>query len=147
MNDIPQASKSFSFILYADDTTLKSYIKTHTGECINSISDSINTELQNVSNWLAVNMLSLNIKKTKFMVFHPYQKNIENFIPSLKIGGTNIERVKEFNFLGLIIEETLSWKSHVDYISNKISRHIGVLNRLKHFLPTHILRTIHCSVI
>ena len=147
MNDIPQASDYFSFILYADDTTLRSYIKTHTGESITSISNSINNELQNVSDWLAVNMLSLNVKKTKFMVFHPYQKNIENCVPSLKIGNTDIERVKEFNFLGLIIEETLSWKSHVDYISNKISKHTGVLNRLKHFLPPYILRTLYFSLI
>ena len=81
------------------------------------------------------------------MIFHPYQKNITNYIPLLKIGNTVIERVHEFNFLGLIIEETLSWKPHVDYIANKVSKHIGVLNRLKHYLPPYILRTIYFSLI
>ena len=62
MNDIPEVSNIFTFILYADDTTLKSYIKIE--NCINTISNDINMELSKVSDWLAVNMLSLNIKKT-----------------------------------------------------------------------------------
>ena len=59
----------------------------------------INVELTKISDWLAVNKLSLNAAKTKFMLFHNYQKIInEDDIPHLTINDTVIERVTEFNF-------------------------------------------------
>ena len=71
MNDIPQDSSFFDFILFADDTSLKSFINTKLPNISKSqISISINAELDKVNDWLAVNKLSLNVKKTKFMVFH-----------------------------------------------------------------------------
>ena len=72
MNDIPQASSYFKFILYADDTTLFSTIQ------FQSASDTdINQELIRVHDWLAVNRLSLNIKKTKYMIFHVINKSTD----------------------------------------------------------------------
>lgn len=61
--------------------------------------------------------------------------------------GNIIENVKSFNFLGIVIDETLSWKDHVSYISTKISRTNGVINRLKHFLPKSALVSIYHSLI
>ena len=58
----------------------------------------INLELTKISDWLAVNKLSMNAAKTKFMLFHNYQKIInEDDIPHLTINDTVIERVTEFN--------------------------------------------------
>ncbi len=54
---------------------------------------------------------------------------------NIKIENTYIERVKEFDFLGLIINENLNWKAHINKIANNISKSMGILNRLKHFLP------------
>ena len=63
------------------------------------VSIMINIELSKISDLLAVNKLSLNIAKTKFMLFHNYQKTInEDDIPHLTINDTIIERVTEFNF-------------------------------------------------
>ena len=83
----------------------------------------------------------------KYMCFHPYQNKMVQTLPRLTVCGINIERVINFSFLGLIINENLSWKSHIDHISNKISRSIGVMNRLKRFLPIHILKTIYFSLV
>ena len=52
-----------------------------------------------------------------------------------------------FNFLGLKINEHMSWKPHTDALSNKISKYIGVLYRLKRYLPSHILKIIYFSLI
>ena len=72
MNDIPQASSHFKFILYADDTTLFSTIQ------LQFASDTdINQELIRVHDWLAVNRLSLNIKKTKYIIFHAINKSTD----------------------------------------------------------------------
>ena len=109
-----------------------------------SFENLINNELQKVYSWLAVNKLSLNICKTKFMLFHT-QNTKFNYIPTLRINNIEIERVMNFKFLGLTINENLSWKPHTDKIRNKISKYGGVINRLKHFVPSNILRIIYCS--
>ncbi len=53
----------------------------------------------------------------------------------LSIVNITIERLYEFNFLGLTLNENLNWKNHINKISNKISKSMGILNKLKHFLP------------
>ena len=78
---------------------------------------------------------SLNTSKTKFMVFHNYQKIMCDDIPKLIIRDSVIERTREFNFLGLTINESLNWNSHCLKIANKISRTLCVMNRLKRYLP------------
>ena len=81
------------------------------------------------------------------MIFHNRQFNIENSIPNLKICNTPIERVKEFSFLGIIINENINWKSHVRHISKKISQTIGIMNRIKHYVPLVCLKLIYQSLI
>ena len=146
MNDIPNCSSLFDFILYADDTSLLNSIQLSMSiECKMAI-DNINTELSNISDWLAVNKLSLNVKKTKYMVFHHINKKIPDSL-QLHINSITIDRVKDFNFLGLTINENLSWKPHIHKLAMKISKQIGVLNKLKHLIPEHILRMLYCTLI
>ena len=114
----------------------------------NSIENSINNELAKVNDWLKINKLSLNIDKTKFMIFHNYQQQIT--VPNISIENVAIECVPNFNFLGIHFNENLSWKPHITHISNLITKTIGVLNRLKNILPTSIKLThfmIHNSLI
>ena len=104
MSDIHTVSQQFTFILYADDTTLISPLCSfiHSSQSdMDNVSTMINIELPKISDWLDVNKLSLNTAKTKFMLFHNYKKTInEDDIPHLTINDTIIERVTEFNFLG-----------------------------------------------
>ena len=151
MNDIHTVSDKFSFIIYADDTTLISPLCSFS-HCshndMNYVSTMINLELTKISDWLAVNKLSLNATKTKFMLFHDYQKIInEDDIPHLTINDTVIERVTEFNFLGLTINEFMNWNSHSSKISNKLSRTLGVMNRLKRYLPFSAWKLMYSSLI
>ena len=151
MNDIHTVSDKFSFILYADDTTLISPLCSFS-HCshnnMNYVSTMINLELTKISDWLAVNKLSLNAAKTKFMLFHNYQKIIdEDDIPHLTINDTVVGRVTEFNFLGLTINECMNWNSHSSKISNKISRTLGVMIRLKRYLPFSALKLMYSSLI
>ena len=80
------------------------------------------------------------------MIFHTPGTKFD-YIQNILINGTNLERVQNFNFLGLTINENLSWKPHEDKIANKISKYSGILSRLKNFLPPHILKTIYCSIV
>ena len=70
-----------------------------------------------------------------------------NEIPQLKMNGEKIKRVLEFNFLGLTIDESLTWKNHINKISAKISRINGIMNQLKHSLPTRILKLMYESFV
>ena len=144
MNDIYVASDKFRAVLYADDSNMISTLCSFdVSLSINNfqrskLSHNINEELKGISDWLAINKLSLNAKKTKFMIFHHRQKRIDYLIPKLEINGHDIERVTDFNFLGLTIDQHLNWNPHIQKVSNKIARALGVINRLKRILPAHI---------
>ena len=137
MNDIHTATNSFKAVLYADNTNLISPICSFNSQhslnhdSLDDVCSKINVELNFILEWLNINKLSLNASKTKFMLFHYPQRKVDNLSLDLKINSTSIERVSEFNFLGLTLDECLNWKPHVQKISNKISRIIGVLCRLK----------------
>ena len=153
MNDIHRASDKFHSILYADDTSLIDTLCSfntavdQTSYNKSQLSANINRELKDISTWLKVNKLSLNVKKTKFMLFHHKQRNIASFIPNLEIEGHSIEQVAEFNFLGLTVDQHMSWEPHVNKIANKISRTIGILCRLKHYLSPLILKVLYSTLI
>ena len=84
----------------------------------------INSELLKISDWLKVNKLSRNVEKTKYMIFHNYQRVIANEdIPDLQINDKKIEQVSCFNFLGLTINEFMNWSSHSTKIANRFLVH------------------------
>ena len=140
INDMAHSSELFKFIHFADDTTLITNLNNE-----DTRNESLNHELTHFHNWLKANKRSLNINKTKAMVFHIPQKRIQ--LPSLKIAGEDIAFVDNFNFLGIIINKHLNWTSHVDMLTAKLSKIIGILNTLKHILPINIMRTIYNSLI
>ena len=92
-SDRANHDKRTPYSVYADDST---FITTLHMSYVN-----INYELSKISNWLKLNMLSINVSKSKFIVFYMPQKGFN--IPSLNINNTNIERVTQLNFLGIII--------------------------------------------
>ena len=71
-----------------------------------------------ISNWLKVNKLSLNVSKTKYMIFHSKDKYIPDI--QLYIDGDRLERVGSFDFLGITIDESLTWNDHICKIQKKI---------------------------
>ena len=153
MNDIHMATNNFKTILYADDINLISPLCSFSSmDSLHSsnlpgIASSINAELSNIQTWLIINKLTVSVKQTKFKIFHYPQRKIENLIPDVKFNSQTIERVSEFNFLRLTIDECPSWKPHIQKVSNKVSRTIGTLRRLKNFLPAHVLRTLYNTLI
>ena len=150
VNDIHTVSKKLNFILYADDTTLTSPLCWFTHGAENDVchvSSRINSELLEISDWLTVNKLSLNVEKTKFMIFHNYQRVIANQdIPDMKINDNQIERVLCFNILGLTVNEFMNWGSHFAKIANKISRTLGIMNRQKKYLPFSAMKLMYDSL-
>ena len=86
-------------------------------QCVNEY--IINEELHKLTKWLGANKLALNISKTKYMIFHTSNRKIT--YPNLKINNVNIERVTQFNFLGVMFNTHMDWSRHINYISMKIN--------------------------
>ena len=88
----------------------------------------LNSERDKLSIWFKTNKLSLNLKKTKFMVFQPRQKrSICNV--QISVDNQNIVKVKEANFLGVILVKNLNWKSQISHVANKVAKSIGIISR------------------
>ncbi len=127
------------FIIYADDTTLSTTIEVILNNINNNnVESKINSEIACINKWLKCNELSLNISKCKYMICHMPQKRINKL--QLNIEHTTIDRITDFNFLGLTINEHLNWKSHTDKLSNNH-------NKLKHFVPLNARVMIYNSFI
>ena len=107
---------------------------------------SLNSELNKLSTWFKANKLSLNLKKTNFMIFKPRQKRY-HFPMQICINEQRIEQVKETVFLGVVLDEHLSWKPHISQVARKISKSIGVINRARFFLPKPCLKTLYYCLV
>ena len=116
---------------------------------INILFEKMNKELTNVSNWFNANKLSLNVKKTKFSFFHKSSKkdNIPLRLPNLNINGFTIERESSIKFLGVWIDENLTWRDHIHTVENKIAKNIGLLYQGKHYLDDNCLKQIYFAYI
>ena len=91
--------------------------------------------MDSVADWFKANKLTLNVDKTKFMIFGS-NVMLERFQDMQLMYGNNIiERVDEFKYLGVKFDSNLSWSAHVDYLCKNISKRIGIIRRVKHFLP------------
>jgi len=147
INDLPKAAPKFDKIIYADNTSLFSTLESFDPDgshSIDVISNGINLELKNVIDWIKANQLKVNLKKTKIMCFRPKQKEI--VYPSIIIENIAIEKVNSFNFLGIVFDQFLDWSGHIKHIVTKLSRITGILNRIKNFVPSRILKTLFDSL-
>ena len=101
----------------------------------------VSIELNKVNNWLHENKLSLNIEKTKCMIFHRHQKKIEQL--SFSINEVQIDNVSSFKFLGIMLNEHLTWKAHANMITLKLSKVLGIINKLKYVYLKAALMTLY----
>ena len=80
----------------------------------------------------------MNISKSKSMVIHSSRRNIVRRL-QLRVGGLDVEQAHCFKFLGVLINDTLTWSDHVNMVSNKVARSLSLLRRLSWFLPQSLL--------
>ena len=146
INDLVNTSDKFNFLMYADDTTLtgsvEDFLNGHSNE---STEDIITKELIKISTWMEVNKLLINESKTKIMFFHMPPMCIDAL--TIRMNGVEIEVVDDFNFLGITINKSLNWKSHVNVSCNKVLKYIAVIHRTKKYLPFSVLQTMYKSLI
>ena len=123
----------------ADDTNLFT-----SGINLIELAKQVNEELEHISLWLKINKLSLNIKKTHFMVFTS-KKQIEKV--SVSIDGHPIDEEKSTKFLGVHIDNKLTWKKHIKHVESKVSRGIGIVYRARHVLNSGTMKMLYYSFV
>lgn len=145
INDLNNCT-AINILSFADDTT--AYFSGNTNK---NLAKKMNGGLQNIYIWLCENKLRLNIKKTCFMTFLAGNAKVEDI--NLSINGININQfhdrseTKSIKFLGIHMDNKLTWKPHINYISNKVSHALYSLNKVKHFLPVSALRSLYFALI
>ena len=131
INDIPEVAKYARWIIFADDANI-----IITGDSLHEIQRNATELGKNLVGWVNSNGLALNLKKTTYMIFSPHRKtNTSESNFELCINGRNIEHSAEARFLGVIVDEKLSWSKHIAEVKAKMCRYIGVMYKIKHLLP------------
>lgn len=134
INDICGISKKAKMVTYADDTNI-----IFPGENLHQTKEVVTQEMLKNKKWCALNKLSLNLDKTKFMVFGNSKKTT-NVLVQIEI--VELEEVKEIKFLGVILDKRVSWKSHIKYVRSKLLRCLAILVK-KHALTLKALQTLY----
>ena len=145
INDLP-SSIDFFTLLFADDTTLQL-----SGSNLSDLYAKANIELSKAQKWFEANRLTLNVKKTKYILFRTTSMTVEFANFSLQLDGKNVDRIghkcKEtsFKFVGHHLDEFLTWDAHIKHVISKLGSANYAIGRTKNFLPLKIRFTIHCS--
>jgi hypothetical protein len=133
---------------FADDTSL-----VISDANVTNLYQRANIEMDNLFKWFCANGLSLNPPKTKFIVFKGGNKNADFKNLYISVNGTHLEQIgsqfkeKTTKFLGVFVDECLSWKYHLTHVKNKISRALYGITQVKHFLPKDSLKTLYLALI
>ena len=106
----------------------------------------LSTEFEKVSIWLKANKLSLNVKKTYYMVFHRSRIKTDAHAV-ITMDKVCLQRTDSFKYLGVIIDHKLNWTQHIAYVKNKISKGIGVVYRARSCLTKRSLKNLYYSYI
>ena len=144
VNDLPSSSKISNPFMFADDTNLfyehKNIIKRFA---------TVNEVLMNINDWFMAKKLSLNDGKTKCSLFHKPTKvdDLPLKLPKLSINNQEIKRVSYIKFLGVLLDENLSWKEHLKCAENKIAKSIELMYKAKPFLDKDSLLSLYFSYI
>ena len=133
INDLPSVLPPDSTVLFADDTTI--FI---ISDDLPSLNSALQLTLDLANLWLERNGLQLNTLKTKCMLIHSARKKVSSGL-KLMIDGMEVEQVRVFKFLGVLVNDTLTWSDHIDMVCNKVTRGLNLLRRLSWFLPQPLL--------
>ena len=145
INDLPLCltTNKATIELFADDSTL------HTqGKTLHDIQCTLQVSVNEIQQWCYNNKMVLHPKKSKCMIVTTRQKHQRQPLDlQLAINSTKIEQVHSHKVLGIIIDDTFSWRSHVDYICCKISRNLFLMKKMSFFVTVDVIKQFfyaHC---
>ena len=141
INDLRNISDRLSKILFADDTSVF-----YSHKDPDTIIRVLNEELIKLSIWFKSNKLSLNIKKTSF-IFFGLKSGIFNSPSKIVIDDIPITRACSTRFLGVLLDESLSWRPHIMAITTKMAKTVGILGKTRHLISTEVASMLYYSMV
>ena len=143
INDIVRSLEKCKIQLFADDTLV--YL---IGQDVAEVINTINQELETLYKWLTQNGLSLNTEKTKFMIIKSKFNTISNTNHNgIFINGQRIEQVDQYKYLGVKVDEYLTFSKHAEYVTYKIAKKVNLMNRMSSYLSSWAKLTIYKTII
>ena len=144
INDLPTCLNKTKPQLFADDTNI-----TAAGECLHDIENAVNSDLENLRQWLLANKLSLNVAKTEFQIIgtKPMLKKASAEQLKIHIQNKAIKQVFQCKTLGETLDENLCWKGNTDALCEKISSGIYALNHIKEYVDRKTLLFVYNAII
>ena len=151
INDLIKCSRDASFVLFADDTNI--FV---TGNTKDEAFITANIVLKSVQHYMSANQLHINLSKSYYIHFDPSRgdstricarsqlfdiSNSDHY--KIKINGTVIKQVTEIKFLGVILDEQLSWEPHIESLCKRLKSNIGVLCRLRDVVPKKLYNSLY----
>ncbi len=137
--DICKVSKFMKFVIFADDTNIIC-----SGEDSQQLLEEITHEMNKLKNWFDTNKLTLNLDKAKIMLFGRRKNNTD---VKIIIDNVTISRVNQTTFLGVIIDEKICWKPHINNVCTKLAKSVGLMFRLEQWLYYQSLLILYYSFV
>ena len=134
INDLTNSSSLLEFVLFADDSNV--FISNSNYDDLLRI---LNEELKNISQWFKANNLSLNLNKTNYILFSSHRKIIPYVLRKVIIDGMEIPKVTSVKFLGVYVDQHLTWNTHIDQLVDKLAKNIGIIKRISYLLSPNTL--------
>ena len=142
INDLHNCCPDGKVRLFADDTTIFFHC--------NNIND-LNLRGKNImlqlTTWFNANKLTLNSDKSSFTIFKSKRKLIRNLPDSIEFNGQHIKRTSHNKFLGVILDENLSWNNHINELCSKLKRLFHIFYNIRNFLSKDNIRTIYYALV
>ena len=101
--------------------------------------------MKRLNSWLNANKISLNAGKTEFVIFRSQSHKLD-FVPYLKISGNRIYSSQFVKYLGVLLDEHLTWKNHVSSVAKKLQRANGMLAKIRHYVPLNSLLNVYHAI-
>ena len=129
-------------MLFADDAAL-----TCSHESPKVLQKTLNGEVKKLHQWFITNKLTLNLNKTKFMLFHK-KRNLNQKLKKFKVNINNysIEQVCQFKYLGVVLDNKLNWNEHINFVSTKLAQAAGIIYKVRNKVPQKVLLRIYDSI-
>ena len=143
INDIINCSTLGKFILFADDTNI--FIS---GKTLPEAYSKANKLLEELNNYMTTNLLHINLSKCCHIIFKPKTNLVDQPYPylDLKINGTSIKRVTHTKFLGVTIDEDLSWNQHITQLKRKLYHATSTLSNIRKYVPEEKRKDLYHTI-
>lgn len=142
VNDITDLKISGDLTLYADDTCIFYY-----GKNIDEITTIAQEDLNKIDIWFKQNLLTVNTDKTSYMIFAAKNKKIEKSFSPLTINNVTLVESNQEKYLGLLLDNKLTWKAHITKIQKKLISLLASLRNMSKYIPPKVRFTIYNSLI